>query len=127
MKWMYNLTDHDIWTSDRFDVKEEAIEAAKDELKELEKYGYVPCGDKFSIGQISNYSPYVSAKDIIDQITVNAYEACGKVSESWLSRPTHDEIYLLQKKLDLLISEWLKEIKEYPAFGQIMNIEEIKR
>ncbi|MDR4987187.1 hypothetical protein RGU74_27205 [Bacillus cereus] len=127
MEWMYNLNGNDIWTSDRFTTKEEAIEAAKEEMNELEKYDGVPYGDNFSIGQISDYVPYVSAEDVIDQVTVNAYEACGEVSESWLSKPGQDEMDLLQKKLDSAVSKWLKEIKEYPTFGQVVNIEEIKR
>ncbi|TKH19955.1 hypothetical protein [Bacillus cereus] len=127
MEWMYNLNDNEIWTSDSFATKEDAIEAAKEEMNELEKYDGVPYGYNFSIGQISDYVPYVSAEDVIDQVTVNAYEACGEVSESWLSKPSQDEKDLLQKKIDSAISEWLKEIKEYPTFGQVVNIEEINR
>ncbi|HDR7526721.1 TPA: hypothetical protein QCX62_003310 [Bacillus paranthracis] len=127
MKWLYNLYENnDVWMSDHYETKEEAIKAANAELDDLEKYGGVR-GNGFYVGQLQKYGPVVCIDSFIEKIKDQAYEECGEVSEDWLGNINETQTRLLENKLQTVLCGWLEEINEKPLFGDVINIEQVER
>ncbi|HDR5271806.1 hypothetical protein E8M24_08485 [Bacillus thuringiensis] len=126
MKWMYNLdSDNDIWTSDKYDTKEEAIQAALENWTDKMLADRASVDKEFQIGQFKTYAPWINADVLLDELYERAHDECGEVAESWLSSIPMNEGEKLQEQINKVVVEWLKEINEHPSFGSIENIETI--
>ncbi|MEK5251665.1 hypothetical protein MKX66_29660 [Bacillus sp. FSL R9-9530] len=126
MKWMYNLNSNsDIWTSDKYETKEEAIQAALKDWTDRMVADRASVDNEFQIGQFKQYVPWINADVLLDELYERATDECGEVAESWLSGIPADEGEKLQEQINKVTTEWLKGINEYPGFGSIENIESI--
>jgi hypothetical protein len=121
-QWGYNLNRSDIWQCDWFDTKEEAIQAADHEHKELDMES-LTC----HIGQIELYIPSVDLDTLMEHTSVDAYDECGEISESWLNTKYIDKgiIAKYNEKLNQLFDDFLVEANEVVSFGRIVNVESI--
>jgi hypothetical protein len=123
MQWGYNINNYDVWQCSWFDSREEAIQAAKDEILENELDR-----EEFQIGQLSKYEPSVYLDITIENAAEQAYDDCGEISESWLNFKyiSKEVLEKYNAKLNTLFNEFLVEANEVPDFGQIINVEVIK-
>lgn len=117
---LYN--SRDVWQCEWFDTKEEAIQAAQEEIIEngLDR-------EEFQIGQLSKYIPSVDLDTLIDNAGEQAYDDCGEVAESWLNLKyiSKEVLGKYNGKLNDLFNQFLVEANEVPSFGRIVNIETI--
>ncbi|QEL88463.1 hypothetical protein [Bacillus mycoides] len=126
MKWMYNLdSNNEIWTSDKYETKEEAVQAALKDWTDRMVADRAAVDNEFQIGQFKQYAPWINADVLLDELYERATDECGEVAESWLSGVPMDEGEKLQEQINKVVTEWLKEINEHPSFGSIENIETI--
>lgn len=95
---------------DRCDSIEEAVAAALDHHRDLE------IGTTISIGEIIPVDALqlVDADSVIDNMSCQAYELSGEVSEDYLAGVTKEQ----KDELESLIAAWADRI-ETPAFWQI--------
>ncbi|WP_142293487.1 hypothetical protein [Bacillus sp. K2I17] len=126
MKWMYNLNSNsEIWTSDKYETKEEATQAALKDWTDRMVADRASVDNEFQIGQFKQYAPWINADVLLDKLYERATDECGVIAESWLSGVPIDEGEKLQEQVNNVVAEWLKGINEYPSFGSIENIETI--
>ncbi|WP_422423875.1 hypothetical protein [Bacillus sp. PSXD-155] len=124
MKWMYNLdSNNEIWTSDNYETKEEAIQAALKDWTDRMVADRAAVDNEFQIGQFKQYAPWINADVLLDELYERATDECGEVAESWLSGVPMEEGEKLQEQINKVVTEWLKGINEHPSFGSIENIE----
>lgn len=123
---MFNLNSNsDTWTGEKYETKEIAIQAALEEWKDRMEEGTAPVYRKIRIGQFKEYQPSISGESLIKQMSQQAYDECGEVSEPWISYITSSIGKELEEILNAAIKNWLKENKEYLNFGYVENIEKI--
>ena len=72
--WTENETD-DIWHHGRFSSVDECI-------KDAIRCGKKP-GEKIVVGICEDYVPQLSADDLLDRVSEEAYEEVGEVAEGW--------------------------------------------
>ncbi|HDR8058219.1 TPA: hypothetical protein QC443_005912 [Bacillus cereus] len=124
MKWMYNLdSNNDMWTSDKYETREEAIQAALEEWTERMLEDRASVEKEFQLGQFVQHVPQIDADWILDELYERAASECGEASESWLSGIPKEAGEKLQEQINKVTTEWLKELKEYPTFGLIEKVE----
>ncbi len=123
--WMEN-DNCDIWNRGEFETIEECIEEALDCGYELGETIYVGECQKVEVGGI-----YFD--DVLERVEETMYEEVGEVSEGWdISSITgaysdRKEIYeKYQNKLENLVMEYIKEIKEIPRFYKVVNVGPVK-
>ncbi|MFP3414202.1 hypothetical protein SB773_21805 [Bacillus sp. SIMBA_074] len=126
MKWMYNLdSNSEIWTSDKYETKEEAIQAALKDWTDRMVADRASVDNEFQIGEFKQYTPWINADVLLDELYERANDECGGVADSRLSGVARDEGEKLQEQINKVVEGWLKGINEYPSFGSIENIETI--
>lgn len=126
MKWMYNLdSNSEIWTSDKYETKEEAIQAALKDWTDRMVADRASVDNEFQIGEFKQYTPWINADVLLDELYERANDECGGVADSWLSGVARDEGEKLQEQINKVVEGWLKGINEYPSFGSIENIETV--
>ncbi|WP_142306651.1 hypothetical protein [Bacillus pseudomycoides] len=126
MKWMYNLNSNsEIWTSNKYETKEEATQAALKDWTDRMVADRASVDDEFQVGQFKQYTPWINADVLLDELYERANDECGEVADSWLSGVARDEGEKLQEQINKVVEGWLKGINEYPNFGSIENIETI--
>ncbi|QWI44709.1 hypothetical protein [Bacillus mycoides] len=126
MKWMYNLdSNSEIWTSDKYETKEEAIQAALKDWTDRMVADRASVDNEFQIGEFKQYTPWINADVLLDELYERANDECGGVADSLLSGVARDEGEKLQEQINKVVEGWLKGINEYPSFGSIENIETV--
>ena len=117
-KWSYKLEEYeqDECVNDVFDTKEEAIKEAK-EFKSEQIY----------IGAaIQDAIPVIDVDDVIDNIMNDMYEAYGEVAKGYLDDVKREQVKDLEKKLNVVLQEWLKDSNLEPKFYHIEEIEKLE-
>ncbi|HDR5853012.1 TPA: hypothetical protein QCT35_005801, partial [Bacillus anthracis] len=104
---------------------EEAIQAALKDWTDKMVADRAAVDNEFQIGQFKQYSPWINADVLLDELYERATDECGEVAEYWLSGVPMDEGEKLQEQINKVVTEWLKGINEHPSFGSIENIETI--
>lgn len=119
-KWTYDIWNSDIWTGGICDSKEEAIELAKDEAIENNKYS-------FRVGKVEKAFDYgIDVDVIIEDIQNSTYDECGEVAENYLEDVTKEDKEELSDKLDKVFREWQEQHNYKPNFYTISDEEEIQ-
>lgn len=128
-KWMYQIGKSDIWTSsERFETKEEAIEAGREEAIAENKF----CSEKnqyekFYVGQIEkcNVLYGVDVDSILGNIVENVCDEAGEAAEDYLRDVTREHMTELEEKLNDVLFAWMDEHRYKPNFFKIVNEETI--
>lgn len=123
--WM-DYPDAEIWEHGKFKTIQECIDDAK------ENY-FIESGEEIYIGECQDvYIGGIYLDDVLDRAEEYVYEEVGEVSEGGdiMSRTgSYDDRYEIYEKYDRklreLIMDYIKEIKEVPAFYKIINIQEL--
>ena len=114
--WTENQTD-DIWYHGKFSSVEDCI-------KDAISCGINP-GEKIAIGICEDYVPYLSADDLLDRVSEDAYEEVGEVAEGWPEfecRKGYKEVEKLQEKINKAFREWMEETGQVPSFYRIQPL-----
>lgn len=114
--WTENKTD-DIWYHGKFDSVEACI---KDAINCGKK-----SGEKIVIGICEDYVPQLSADNLLDLVSEEAYEEAGEVAKGWPEfedRKGYKYVEKLQEKIDKAFNEWLVETKQVPDFYRILPL-----
>lgn len=116
-QWMFNTVGSEIWYGDYFETKEEAIAAGKEE--------YEGMYTRFIVGQIepAHIPINVDAEHILENIKEVASDIVGEVADDYLKDVTTEDEHLLEKRLSVVIEEWMKEFDYTPKFFHIINTE----
>lgn len=120
-KWLYQIGEDEYWLNERYDTKEEAINACKQEYNSDEDKGR----DCF-VGRVELYRPFIDAGNIIEEIQEDACDNCGDVSDKFLNDVTEEQMEELHDKLNNVLSDWLTVHNLWANFGNVVDVEEIK-
>ena len=135
LKWACALVGTECWECEElFDTKEEAIKIGREMVLEANKKivnGYVDVFnnyregeiESFEVGQLEVFEPYINAEGILDIISEEAYESCE--AEDYLWDVLYEDRDILEKRLNDVLKDWLKEIHHEPRFYSIKNIQEV--
>ena len=121
-KWTYNLEEHGqkVWVNDVFETKEEAIKEGIKEAKEFKS-------KQIYIGEaVQDAIPVIDVDEVIDNIVNDMYEAYGEVTEGYLDDVKSEQAIDLEKKLNAVLQDWLKNNNLEPNFYHIVGIEKIE-
>ena len=96
-------------------VEEALALAAKEEMPE---------GTFVHIGEAEKFTPYAWACRVLEDVREQAYEACGDMSEDWLSdAAVSSECEAeLGTSLTATLNAWLKKHQLEPKFFEVINI-----
>ncbi|MEC4565552.1 hypothetical protein L8C07_06300 [Paenibacillus sp. CMAA1739] len=121
-QWTFNDVSDGVWgIGEYFDLKEQAIEAAKEY--------YSPEDQKeFYVGQICeiNNSITVDSEGVLDDIASSIYDEVGEAAEDYLNHVKREEWEILNERLTQVVREWMKEFSYEPSFFRIENTEKFE-
>lgn len=124
-KWMYSLTDSEVWKGDEFDTKEEAITEGRKEAIRVQEEEF--CNDYFSVGQIEKVFPGgVDVDNILENVAENTISDICEVGDDYLCDVTREHQDELEEMLNEVLFNWMKKYKYEPTFFAIKNIEQIE-
>lgn len=76
------------------------------------------------VAKTLEYEPSISAASILEDLSSEAYEECGKVAEGAFSA-TKEQESELQMLLEMALGNWLTKHKLWPTFTRLGKIETI--
>ncbi|MDT2848779.1 hypothetical protein P7H60_06360 [Vagococcus carniphilus] len=136
-KWLCAPSvDTEYWiSSEFFDTKQEAIDAAKEAIK---KYNADPKNENledeigyfaedyskvtsFAVGQASVFVISADVNYIIENIQEQAYSECGDSADGFLEDVTKEH----KEELENIILDWFDKHNYKANFYKILNVEEI--
>lgn len=120
--WTYRLESdgQEAWTHGIYKTKEEAIKEGIKEAKEFKS-------KQIYIGEaVQDAIPVIDVDEVIDNIVNDMYEAYGEVTEGYLDDVKSEQAIDLEKKLNAVLQEWLKDNNLEPNFYHILYVEEIE-
>lgn len=136
-KWLCApSTDTEVWSSTEFfDTKQEAIEAAKEAIKKYNadtenenleaEIGYFAEDfskvTSFAVGQANVFGISVDVDLIIDNIQEQAWSECGDSADGFLNNVTKEH----KEGLENLILDWFEKHNYKADFYTITNVDEI--
>lgn len=129
-KWMYEISDSNIWTGKEFDSKKECIENGRIALEAYNKDMKNTSGkerSKFRIGQVEKVLPSgVDVDFILENVAENTTIDTLEVGEGYLMDVKREHEEELEEKLNEVLFDWMDKYGYNPDFFKIVNVEEIK-
>ncbi|EGT4112359.1 hypothetical protein [Clostridioides difficile] len=119
--WLYSWDD-EYFASDEYESKEEAIEAAKKELKmtgEFQKIVYVGKKEEVDI-------PEIDAEEILERVQDRIDDEYGECGEGWITYIKEEDIKLLDNRLNEVFSKWIDEFGYKSFWFVVTDTEEIE-
>jgi hypothetical protein len=120
-KWCYSF-DEEMFEG-RFDTMEEAIDNAKCNLEDEDDDDI----EVFYIGQCQPIYLGVHTGAIIDRLGDQAYDQAGAPASDFLWDVSREHEEILEKRLNAVIDEWLKEFNYTPDFYTVTNVVKVNR
>ena len=131
-KWIVNIEEAEVWNhTEEFETKEQAIAYVKEDFEGFfeEETGLSFNSEidnrVFYVGKIDRFAPYVDGDHVIEQVAESAYDEVGEVAESYLDHVSKEQLNILNKRLNSVFSEWLKETNNQPTFWKVVNVEKV--
>ena len=121
-KWTYKLESdgQEAWTHGIYKTKKEAIKEGIKEAKYLKnKYIYIE-------EAVQDAIPAIDVDEVIENIQDDMCEAYGEFAEGYLNCVKSEQALDLEKKLNAVLQEWLKDNKYEPNFYHILYVETIR-
>ncbi|EQI32065.1 hypothetical protein [Clostridioides difficile] len=119
--WLYSWDD-ECFRSDEYESKEEAVEAAKEELKrlgEIKRWGYIGKKEEADI-------PDIDAKDALECIQNRIDDEYGEYVEDWFENIRAEDILILESRISEVFKKWIDDFKYKPYWFAVRDIEEIE-
>jgi hypothetical protein len=108
IKMAYGTDEENLSASGEFETFEEAFQEAIAECD-------AEVGDVIYVAEINEYTPRISANQILEMLNENAHDKCGEHVDCW-PEPTKEQRADFDARINKFINDWLKEIKEEPRF-----------
>ncbi|CCL28342.1 TPA: hypothetical protein UM045_003408 [Clostridioides difficile] len=119
--WLYSWDD-ECFRSDEYESKEEAVEAAKEELKrlgEIKRWVYIEKKEEADI-------PDIDAKDALECIQNRIDDEYGEYGEDWFENIRAEDILILESRISEVFKKWIDDFKYKPYWFAVRDIEEIE-
>ncbi|CCL21986.1 TPA: hypothetical protein KOG79_002864 [Clostridioides difficile] len=119
--WLYSWDD-ECFRSDEYESKEEAVEAAKEELKrlgEIKRWVYIGKKEEADI-------PDIDAKDALECIQNRIDDEYGEYVEDWFENIRAEDILILESRISEVFKKWIDDFKYKPYWFAVRDIEEIE-
>ncbi len=109
--WTKSIDD-EIWRGGPCDSIKECVEEALDEGYGLD--------DSIALGYVIDYEiDHDFSDEIVYRLGEDAFDTVGEASDGWLDCVKKEDLEVLNDRVMEVIKQWLKEIKEEPAFYSI--------
>jgi hypothetical protein len=109
--WTRSIDD-EIWRGGPCDSIKECVEEALDEGYGLD--------DSIALGYVIDYEiDHDFSDEIVYRLSEDAFDIVGEASDGWLDYVKKEELEVLNDRVMEVVKQWLKEIKEEPAFYSI--------
>lgn len=120
-KWVYS-TNEELFSSDEYDSKEEAIKAAK------EDYTWEDQCPTFYVGQVQEVDFHldVDVDAILERIAVLVSEEVGEVADNYLDDVTAEHAEQLNDELNEVVQKWMNQHQYNPTFYSVIHIEKVE-
>ena len=121
-KWTYRLESYGqgSWMHDTYKTKDEAIKKGIEQAKE--------CNAKevLIVKTVQDAIPVIDVDTVIENIQDDMCEAYGEFAEGYLNCVKSEQALDLEKKLNAVLQEWLKDNNLEPDFYHIIEVEKIE-
>lgn len=108
--------EEEVWYNS-FQTVKECIEDARYKKRE-NGYEY----DNVFVGEIEKHIPGIDAERLIDDARVRAQFGFGDSSDGWLDSVKREDEEILEKRLNEVFLNWLKETKNEVNFGRFKEV-----
>lgn len=119
--WLYSWDD-ERFSSDEYESKEDAIEAAKEEFRKLGEFKRWVCVGK----KEEAYIPCLDAENILDYVQDRIDDEFGEFGESWSSYIKDEDEKILDDRLNEVFENWINEFGYKPDWCMVVDVEEIE-
>ncbi|EMJ4747748.1 TPA: hypothetical protein KRP17_002576 [Clostridioides difficile] len=119
--WLYSWDD-EYFASDEYESKEEAIEAAKEELKrfgEFSRLVYVGKKEEVNI-------PNIDAEKALERVQDRIDDEFGGYGEDWFENIRVEDILILENRISEVFKKWIDEFGYKPYWFVVTDTEEIE-
>ncbi|HBF4616114.1 TPA: hypothetical protein KOO48_001909 [Clostridioides difficile] len=119
--WLYSWDD-EYFASDEYESKEEAIEAAKEELKRFGEFGrlvYVGKKEEVNI-------PNIDAEKALERVQDRIDDEFGGYGEDWFENIHVEDILILENRISEVFKKWIDEFGYKPYWFVVTDTEEIE-
>ena len=120
--WTYRLEsdEQEAWTHGIYKTKEEAIKEGIKEAKEFKS-------KQIYIGEaVQDTIPVIDVDTVIENIQDDMYDAYGEFADGYLDNVKSEQAIDLEKKLNAVLQEWLKNNNLEPNFYHIIEVEKLE-
>ncbi|EOY7170337.1 hypothetical protein NQ830_12365 [Clostridioides difficile] len=119
--WLYSWDD-EYFASDEYESKEEAIEAAKEELRRLGEFGrLVYVGQKKEVN-----IPDIDAGEALERVQDKIDNEFGGYGEDWFENIRVEDILILESRISEVFKKWINEFGYKPYWFVVTDTEEIE-
>ncbi|MCE4722121.1 hypothetical protein LVU47_07970 [Clostridioides difficile] len=119
--WLYSWDD-EYFASDEYESKEEAIEAAKEELKRFGEFGrlvYVGKKEEVNI-------PNIDAEKALERVQDRIDDEFGGYGEDWFENIHVKDILILENRISEVFKKWIDEFGYKPYWFVVTDTKEIE-
>ncbi|HBG4432926.1 TPA: hypothetical protein KQD81_003532 [Clostridioides difficile] len=119
--WLYSW-DSKYLSSDEYESKEEAIQVAKEELKEFGNFGesiYVGKKEEVSI-------PNIDIEEALERIQKKIDDEVGECGEDWFENICVEDMIILSNRVNEVFEKWIDEFGYKPYWFKLTDKEEIE-
>ncbi|WP_236880708.1 hypothetical protein [Clostridioides difficile] len=119
--WLYSWDD-ECFGYDEYESKEEAVEAAREELKnlgEIKRWVYIGRKEEADI-------PDIDASDALECIQNRIDDEYGECGEDWLENIHAEDILILENRINEVFKKWIDDFEYKPYWFAVRDIEEIE-
>lgn len=137
LKWTCALATDEHWfNEEEYDTREEAIKAGREQAlkanKEISKNGRAEVfGSEaeyeipfFLVGRIIRFEPKINTVSVLEQISEEAWDF-NEYVEEYLCNVRKEDQAVLDKRVNEVLKEWLKEFHYEPSFYQYDDTQEV--
>ncbi|HBG8504075.1 TPA: hypothetical protein ACKOKQ_002646 [Clostridioides difficile] len=119
--WLYSWDD-EYFASDEYESKEEAIQGAKEELREFGEFSrLVYVGQKEEVD-----IPNIDAEDALELVQDRIDNEFGGYGEDWFENIRAEDIVILENRISKVFKKWIDEFGYKPYWFVVRDTEEIE-
>ncbi|HBE9318568.1 hypothetical protein M1076_19275 [Clostridioides difficile] len=128
--WLYSWDD-EYFSDDEYESKEEAIEAAKEELLKFREFGeYIydkEFGELVYVGKKEDVSlPGIDVEDTLERVQELIDDEFEDYSEDWITRIKDEDRKILDDRLNKVFENWINEFGYKSTWFKVVDVEEIE-
>ncbi|HBG2558362.1 hypothetical protein OKR31_18655 [Clostridioides difficile] len=128
--WLYSWDD-EYFSDDEYESKEEAIEAAKEELLKFREFGECIYDKEFGelvyVGKKEDVSlPGIDVEDTLERVQELIDDEFEDYSEDWITRIKDEDRKILDDRLNKVFENWINEFGYKSTWFKVVDVEEIE-